>query len=197
MDNAFSALTLLVGRQEGHLACKKTEWWGAGMVICLEWGADLHMAQLMPLPRPVSCFSEIQVGFTFLVLAHPGSPGQRTVKRVCVYAFMDIVVHQYYWCGTLSRVCWIMLAAHHVLNMHINYLTSHHIIYLVYSVDFLVLFFSASAFSALTLLVGHEKEHMSYKKLSDEVLVWLSVWLFAFGPADATASQNPIISCFI
>jgi len=25
--NAFSALTLLVGRQEGHPACKKTEWW--------------------------------------------------------------------------------------------------------------------------------------------------------------------------
>ena len=38
----FSALTLLVGRQEGHPACKKTEWWGAGMVICLERGADLH-----------------------------------------------------------------------------------------------------------------------------------------------------------
>jgi len=33
---AFSALTLLVGRQEGHPACKKTEWWGAGVVICLE-----------------------------------------------------------------------------------------------------------------------------------------------------------------
>ena len=47
---AFSALTLLVGRQEGHPACKKTEWWGAGMVICLERSADLHMAQLMPLP---------------------------------------------------------------------------------------------------------------------------------------------------
>ena len=40
----FSALMLLVGRQEGHLACKKTERWGAGMVICLEQGADLHMA---------------------------------------------------------------------------------------------------------------------------------------------------------
>jgi len=40
---------LLVGRQEGHPACKKTEWWGAGMVICLERGAVLHMAQLMPL----------------------------------------------------------------------------------------------------------------------------------------------------
>jgi len=35
------ALTLLVGRQEGHPACKKTEWLGAGMVICLERGADL------------------------------------------------------------------------------------------------------------------------------------------------------------
>ena len=54
------------------------------MVICLERGADLHMAQLMPLPLTVSCFSKIQIGFTSLVLAHPGSPGQRAVKRVCV-----------------------------------------------------------------------------------------------------------------
>ena len=53
------------------------------MVICLERSADLHMVQLMPLPLTVSGFSEIQIGFTFLVLAHPGSPGQRTVKRVC------------------------------------------------------------------------------------------------------------------
>ena len=81
---AFSALTLLVGRQEGHPACKKTEQWGAGMVICLERGANLHMAQLMPLPLTVSCFSKIRIGFTFLVPAHPGSPGQRAVKRVCV-----------------------------------------------------------------------------------------------------------------
>ena len=56
------------------------------MVICLERGADLHMAQLMPLPLTVSCFSKIQIGFTFLVLAHPGSPGQRAVKRACVRA---------------------------------------------------------------------------------------------------------------
>ena len=81
---AFSALTLLAGRQEGHPACKKTEWWGAGVVICLERGTDLHMAQLMPLPLTVSCFNKIQIGFTFLVPAHPGSPGQRAVKRVCV-----------------------------------------------------------------------------------------------------------------
>jgi len=62
---AFSALTLLVGRQEGHPACKKPEWWDAGMVICLELGADLHMAQLMPLPLTVSCFSKIPTGFAF------------------------------------------------------------------------------------------------------------------------------------
>ena len=54
------------------------------MVICLERGADLHMAQLMSLPLIVSCFSKIQVGFTFPVPAHLGSPGQRVVKCVCV-----------------------------------------------------------------------------------------------------------------
>ena len=81
---AFSALTLLVVRQEGHPACR-TQWWGAGVVICLERGADLHTAQLMPLPLTVSCFSNIQIGFTYLVRVHPGSPGQRAVKRVCVF----------------------------------------------------------------------------------------------------------------
>ena len=54
------------------------------MVICLERGADLHMAQLMPLPLTVSYFSKIQIGFTFLVPADPGSPGKRAVKCVCV-----------------------------------------------------------------------------------------------------------------
>ena len=52
------------------------------MVLCLERDADLHVAQLMPLPLTVSCFSKIQIGFTFLVPAHPGIPGQRAVKRV-------------------------------------------------------------------------------------------------------------------
>ena len=54
------------------------------MVICLQQGADLHMAQLMPLPLTVSYFSKTEIGFTFLVPAHLGSPGQRAVKRVCV-----------------------------------------------------------------------------------------------------------------
>jgi len=72
---AFSALTLLVWRQQGYPACKKLEWWGAGMVICLEQGAVLHMAQLMPLLLTVSCFSKIQIGFTFM--AHLGSPEKK------------------------------------------------------------------------------------------------------------------------
>jgi len=74
-----------LGGRKGILPVKKTEWWGAGVVICLERDADLHMAQLMPLLLTVSCFSKIQIGFTFLPLADPGSPGQRAVKRVCVF----------------------------------------------------------------------------------------------------------------
>jgi len=46
---------LLVGLQEGHLACKKAEWWGGSVVICLGQGVDLHMAQLMPLPFTLPC----------------------------------------------------------------------------------------------------------------------------------------------
>ena len=79
------------------------------MVICLERGADLHMAQLMPLLLTVSCFSKIQIGFTFLVPAHLGSPGKRAVKWV----YVCVCVLQ----GT-------------------------------------------GVFSALTLLVGHHKEHL-------------------------------------
>jgi len=65
------------------------------MVICLELGADLHMAQLMPLPLTVSCFSKIQIGFNFLVLSYPGSPGKEPLNgcvcvcvRACVRACM-------------------------------------------------------------------------------------------------------------
>jgi len=78
---------MLVGRQEGHPACKKTEWWGSGVVICLGRGADLHMAQLMPLPLTVSCFSKIQIDFNFLVPTYAGCPGQNAESHktvVCV-----------------------------------------------------------------------------------------------------------------
>jgi len=73
----FDAVSWVAGRASGLY---KTEWLGAGMVICLGQGAGLHMAQLMPLPLTVSCFCKIQIGFTFLVLAHLGSCRQRAVK---------------------------------------------------------------------------------------------------------------------
>jgi len=56
-------------------------WLSGGVLICLWRGADLHMAQLMPLPLTISCYSKSSLAL--LVLAHPGSPGQRAVKRCC------------------------------------------------------------------------------------------------------------------
>jgi len=58
------------------------------VVICLERGADLHMVQLMPLPLTVSCFSKIQIGFTFLVPAPWVFPEKGPLNEsVCVYDY--------------------------------------------------------------------------------------------------------------
>ena len=66
------------------------------MVICLERGADLHTAQLMPLPLTVSCFSKIQTVFSFLVPAHLGSPGKKPLNGcVCVRACVRACVRVY------------------------------------------------------------------------------------------------------
>jgi len=81
-----------LGSRKGIRPVKKLEQCGgAGVVICLERGADLLVAQLMPLPLTVSCFSKIQIGFTFLVPARPGSSGKRAVKRVCVWQTVQSV----------------------------------------------------------------------------------------------------------
>jgi len=77
------------------------------VVICPERGADLHTAQLMPLPLTISCFSEIQIGFAFLVPTHLGSPGQRAVKRararvcvcVCVCVRVTLCIFYYFMCA--------------------------------------------------------------------------------------------------
>jgi len=61
------------------------------VVICLERDADLHMAQLMPLPLTVSRFSKIQIGF---YLSGTGSPGKRAIKRVCVKGVCNIPTGQ-------------------------------------------------------------------------------------------------------
>ena len=87
-------MRILTAGKSGH-ARKKTEWLSAGVVVCLEQGADLHTAQLMPLLLTVSCSSKIQIGFTFLVPAHLGSTGQRAVKRVCVCFFYCLCTATY------------------------------------------------------------------------------------------------------
>jgi len=76
----FDAVGWAAGRASGLY---KTEWWGAGVVICLERDADLHTAQLMPRPLTVSCFSKIQIVFTFLVPAYPGSPADKGPLNGC------------------------------------------------------------------------------------------------------------------
>jgi len=76
---AFSALTVFVGRLEGHAACKKLS---GGVLAWLSVWSEVQtcMVQLMPLPLTVSCFSKIQIGFTFLVPAHLGSPGKEPLN---------------------------------------------------------------------------------------------------------------------
>ena len=99
---AFSALTLLVGWQEGHPACKKN--WAVGCWHGYLSGARCRLAygpaDMMPLPLTVSCFSEIQIGFIFLVQARLGSPGKRAIKWVCVCVCT---------CVILSLVCVMLM----------------------------------------------------------------------------------------
>jgi len=89
----FDAVGWAAGRASG---LEKTEWWGAGVVVCLEQGADLHLAQLMPLPLTLSCFSKIQIGFAFLVPAHLGSPRKRPLNGVCVCVSLFVICRQFW-----------------------------------------------------------------------------------------------------
>jgi len=76
------------------------------------------MAQLMPLPLTVYCFSKIQIGFTFLVLAHPGSPRQRAVKWVCVFTNRYHLV--ILAAAAAAAVCFYWVDVARVRNRHVN-----------------------------------------------------------------------------
>ena len=111
------------------------------MAMCLERDAELHMAQLMPMPLTVSCFSKIQIGFTFLVPAYPGSPGKRAVKRLCVLVAEKLMRQlQYFVSWTSYLIVMFQLPD----------------LYLV-SIGFF-------AFSALMTLVGRQEGHPAGKK---------------------------------
>jgi len=88
------------------LGIRPVESWGAGVVVYLERGADLHIVQLMSLPLTVSCFSKIQIGFTFLAPAYPGSPAQRAIKRcVCVCVCVIYICMLTAMCEVIAWCC--------------------------------------------------------------------------------------------
>ena len=156
------------------------------MVICLEWGADLHTAKLTPLPLTVSCFSKIQIGFTFLVPALPGSLGplKRAVKRVCVCVCV-FMVHSIQFRNLICYSC-------HRLPERACLCRS------VPQKESVLCIISAlgnsfTAFSALTLLVGRQEGHLAYKK-TWVVMCWCGYLsgarcILAYRPADATATH--------
>ena len=96
------------------------------MVICLERGADLHMAQLMPLPLTVSCFSKIQIGVAFLVQAHLGSPGQRAAEWVCVYVCVCVPCAEFTSFWKQCIIC--LLSLGWLLQQHFS---NHHKLFLM------------------------------------------------------------------
>jgi len=79
------------------------------MDTCLEQGAYLHLAQLMPLPLTVSCFSKIKIGSTFLVPAHLGSPGKKAVKSVCVLGRPHLLTLALVSLTVVPAVAWLQL----------------------------------------------------------------------------------------
>jgi len=101
-----------LGSREGIQPVKKVS--GGVLAWLCKRGADLHMAQLMPLPLTVSWFSKVQIGFTFLVPVHPGSPGKRAVKRVFVYVgppYSQIKFTQPAHCGAAAAINRYLLPA--------------------------------------------------------------------------------------
>jgi len=87
--SALNAVGWAAGRASGLQNRVVGCWYG-----CLERGADLHMAQLMPLTLTVSCFTKIQIGFTFLVLAHLGSPGKGPLNGCVCSISMPVMFYK-------------------------------------------------------------------------------------------------------
>ena len=107
---AFSALMLLVGRQEGHPACKKQ----SGEVLA--WLSVWSEVQTCIWSSWCHCHSlslasmKSRLVFTFLVTAHLGSPGKRAVKRVCVCICVKL-----YSCQTILIMSWAAITGIYIL----------------------------------------------------------------------------------
>ena len=86
------------------------------MVICLERGADLHMALLMPLPLTVSCFSKIQIGFTFLLPADRIVPDKGPLNGVCVC--VRACVHRVCVCVCVCTVSYNVCVIQYIISVN-------------------------------------------------------------------------------
>jgi len=150
-----------LGGRKG-IACKKLEWWGTGMVICLERDADLHMAQPMPLPFTVSCFSKVQIGFTFLVPAHLGSPGKRPLNGcVCLWFVPSVctcfqtVIPEYKLLQPWLQLLSVLVLPHYLVPTNMHRFNSH------FSSEPTVVSLPAG-FQNTYLLFLHFRKHISY-----------------------------------
>jgi len=101
VSNAFSALTLLVWHQKGHLACTKlSDEVLVQLAVCGEmqiifiWSSSFHCHSI------TSCFIKIQTGLTFPVPAYPGCPGKEAIKWVSVFS----VCQHYSLAGKASKI---------------------------------------------------------------------------------------------
>ena len=175
----------------------------------------LAYAQLMPLPPTISCSSKIQIGFTFLVPAHPGSPGQRAFKRVCVCVCIGAYITQAHYFGLLvsnCKVCcdrcrytcssttahtagtrglWVTMARNSLLMDMQSPFTSGTCHYLQLCMNFNYVPVTV-VFSALTLLVGQQEGHRPVTNSS--VKCWHGYLSgarcrLAYGPPDATVTH--------
>ena len=242
----FDAVGWAAGRAS---SLSKTEWWSADMVICLERGADLHMAQLMPLPITVSCFSKIRFGFAFWYrltrvvpdkgplngcvcvckMEHHNQKTSDTMMSICLRSFFNVLIScsGSRWMPTqqpftnifvaLTTTQWQLIFRRVASSKSNSMDTMRHCCSFHWDYGPLTVTACNStpvparlntdrkwylyAFSALTLLVGGQEEHPACKNW----LMWcwcgylsaVRCRLFARGPVDATAFQNPTITCHI
>ena len=117
MFSLFNFSSIFPGGRKGIRRVKKLEWWGTGVVICLERGADLHMIQRMPLQLTVSCFSKIQIGFSFwyrLIRVVPDKGPLNGCVCVCVFQGVHLpLCADAHVCGLEFMYCGVQLSAVH------------------------------------------------------------------------------------
>ena len=165
-----------LGGRKGIRPVKKLQLWCAGMFICLKQGTGLHIAQLMSLPLIFCCFSKIQIGFTFLVPVHLGSPRQRSIKWcVCACTCVCVWVWLYISKCRLHSVCLLCILLFSADDGHWQWKRQQ-----VLGVEFATwgqdslgcrrvsfnytVVYSRFAFSALMLLVGRQEGHPACEK---------------------------------